>query len=56
MFHECHTSDILQLLRDNWHHYSQWIDGAHMKWQNTAFPRVEHPVEEQFGGLFGAKC
>jgi len=37
MFQECHTSDILHLLRDNWRHYSQWIDGAHMKWQNTDF-------------------
>lgn len=37
MFHECHSCDILQLLRDNWHHYSQWINGAHMKWQNSDF-------------------
>ncbi len=37
MFGECHSSDVLQLLRDHWHHYSQWIDGAHMRWQNTAF-------------------
>jgi hypothetical protein len=37
MFRECNSSDVLQLLRDNWHHYSQWIDGAHMKWQNTDF-------------------
>lgn len=37
MFRECHTSDVLQLLRDNWHHYSQWIDGAHIKWQNPDF-------------------
>jgi len=37
MFHKCHTSDVLQLLRDNWHHYSKWIDGAHMKWQNADF-------------------
>lgn len=37
MFRECHTSDILQLLRDNWNHYSQWINGSHMKWQDTNF-------------------
>ncbi|KAI3318140.1 hypothetical protein HD806DRAFT_549483 [Xylariaceae sp. AK1471] len=37
MFRECHTSDVLQTLRDNWQHYSQWIDGAHMKWQNPEF-------------------
>jgi hypothetical protein len=37
MFRECQTSDILQLLRDNWNHYSQWINGAHMKWQDTNF-------------------
>ena len=37
MFRECHSSDVLELLRDHWHHYSQWIGGAHMRWQNTGF-------------------
>ncbi|KAF1996938.1 hypothetical protein P154DRAFT_607356 [Amniculicola lignicola CBS 123094] len=37
MFRECHSSDILQLLKDNWHYYSQWIDGVHMKWQDPSF-------------------
>lgn len=37
MFRKCNTSDVLQLIRDNWHHYSKWIDGAHMKWQNAGF-------------------
>ena len=37
MFRECRSSDVLQLLRDYWHHYSQWIDGVHMKWQDTDF-------------------
>ena len=37
MFRECNSSDVLQLFRDNWHHYSRWIDGVHMKWQSTDF-------------------
>ncbi len=37
MFRECQSSDVLQVLRDNWHHYSQWIDGAHMQWQDSDF-------------------
>lgn len=37
MFQECDSSDVLQILRDNWTHYSQWIDGAHMEWQDPNF-------------------
>ena len=37
MFRECDSSDVLQILRDNWHHYSQWVDGAHMEWQDPDF-------------------
>jgi hypothetical protein len=37
MFGHCHSSDILQILKDNWMEYSQWIDGAHMKWQGSNF-------------------
>lgn len=37
MFGHCHSSDILQILKDNWTEYSQWIDGAHMKWQGSNF-------------------
>jgi hypothetical protein len=37
MLRECDSSDVLQLIRDNWHHYSQWIEGAHMKWQSEEF-------------------
>jgi hypothetical protein len=37
MFRECSSSDVLHLLRDNWHHYSRWIDGGHMKWQSIEF-------------------
>jgi hypothetical protein len=37
MFAHCHSSDILQILKDNWTEYSQWIDGAHMKWQGSNF-------------------
>jgi hypothetical protein len=49
MFRECHTSDVLQLLRDNWHHYSQWIDGAHMKWQNTDFLESSTQLRNSLG-------
>jgi len=46
MFRECSTSDVLQVLKDNWQYYSQWIDGAHMKWQsrdfNTASARLRN--------------
>jgi hypothetical protein len=37
MFRECQSSDVLQLLKDNWHHYSKWIHGAHMEWQADDF-------------------
>lgn len=37
MFRECDSSDVLQLLRENWHHYSQWIEGTHMTWQSGEF-------------------
>lgn len=37
MFSQCDTSDVLQILRDNWQEYSQWVDGAHMQWQDKSF-------------------
>ena len=37
MFRSCRSSDVLELLKDNWPYYSQWFDGAHMKWQSTDF-------------------
>jgi hypothetical protein len=37
LFRECDSSDVLELLKENWHHYSQWIDGAQLKWQSIAF-------------------
>ncbi|KAF2474923.1 uncharacterized protein BDR25DRAFT_255455 [Lindgomyces ingoldianus] len=37
MFRECHSSDVLQLLKDNWQHYSKWIVGLHKDWQNNDF-------------------
>lgn len=40
MFHECQSSDVLEILKDNWQYYSQWIDGAHMKWQDSEFARA----------------
>jgi hypothetical protein len=49
MFRECHSSDVLQLLRDNWNHYSQWIDGAHMKWQNNDFLESSTKLRNSLG-------
>ena len=49
MFRECHSCDVLQLLRDHWHHYSQWIDGGHMKWQNTAFLESSTQLRKDLG-------
>ena len=49
MFRECFSSDVLQLLRDHWQHYSQWIDGAHMKWQNSAFCKSSERLRRSLG-------
>jgi len=49
MFRECHSSDVLQLLRDNWNHYFQWIDGAHMKWQNNGFLESSTKLRNSLG-------
>jgi hypothetical protein len=49
MFRECSSSDVLQLLKDNWHHYSQWIDGAHMNWQNAAFLDSSNQLKNSLG-------
>ena len=49
MFRECQSSDDLRLLRDHWQHYSQWICGAHMRWQDSDFlesiPRLKTSIE-----------
>jgi hypothetical protein len=37
LFLHCDSSEILQLLRDEWYYYSQWIDGSHMAWQDPEF-------------------
>jgi len=49
MFSECRTSDVLQLFRDNWHHYSKWIEGAHMKWQHGAFLAARSHLKSTLG-------
>lgn len=46
IFRECATSDVLELLRDNWQHYSQWVDGAHMKWQSADFLESTNAVKK----------
>ena len=37
MLRECQSSDVLDVLKDNWQHYSQWIGGVHMSWQSAEF-------------------
>jgi hypothetical protein len=49
MFRECHSYDVLQLMRDNWHHYSQWIDGIHMKWQDKDFIESSTQLKSSLG-------
>ncbi|PMD47662.1 hypothetical protein L207DRAFT_415975, partial [Hyaloscypha variabilis F] len=49
MFSECRTSDVLQLFRDNWHYYSKWIEGAHMKWQHGAFLAARSHLKSTLG-------
>lgn len=49
MFRQCSSSDVLQLLKDNWQHYSQWIDGGHMKWQNAAFLESSSQLKNSLG-------
>jgi len=46
MFRQCATSDVLQLLRDNWQYYSQWFDGSHMKWQSPEFLESSNGVKD----------
>jgi hypothetical protein len=49
MLHECDSSDILQLIRDKWHHYSQWIEGAHMKWQSQEYISASIQLKNRIG-------
>jgi hypothetical protein len=50
MFTHCNSTDVLQLLSDNGSHYSQWIDGVHMKWQSSDFiesgTRLKKSIED----------
>jgi len=49
MFHECNTSDVLELLKENWQLYSRWIDGAHMKWQSPDFLTSSAKLKKTLG-------
>jgi hypothetical protein len=49
MLHECDSSDIFQLIRDNWHHYSQWVEGAHMKWQSQEYASASIQLKNKVG-------
>lgn len=49
MFEACLSSDVLHILKDNWHHYSQWIDGAHMSWQVPEFLASSGQLKDRVG-------
>jgi len=49
ILHECESSDVLQLLRDNWHHYSQWIEGAHLNWQGKEYVFASAHLKNRVG-------
>jgi hypothetical protein len=49
MLHECDSSDVFQLIRDNWHHYSQWVEGAHMKWQSQEYVSASKQLRDKIG-------
>lgn len=49
MLSECDSADVLQLIRDNWHHYSKWVEGAHMKWQAQEYITASMHLKEQIG-------
>ncbi|KAF2178732.1 hypothetical protein K469DRAFT_642268 [Zopfia rhizophila CBS 207.26] len=36
LFQNCHSRDILWILRDNWRHYSQWLEDDDYHWQNRS--------------------
>lgn len=49
ILHECDSLDIFQLIRDNWHLYSQWIEGAHMKWQSQEYVTASVKLKDRIG-------
>jgi len=49
MFNECQPQDVLHILKDNWHHYSQWIDGVHMSWQDPGFVASCDQLKQSLG-------
>lgn len=49
MFRTCESSDVLQIMRDNWQYYSRWIDGAHMEWQTPGFIASSDYLKDQLG-------
>lgn len=49
MLEQCDSADVLKLVRDNWHHYSQWIEGAHMKWQSDEYVTASTQLKSKIG-------
>ncbi|UPX11197.1 uncharacterized protein EKO05_0001817 [Ascochyta rabiei] len=49
MLRDCESMDVLQLFRDNWHYYSQWIEGAHLEWQSGEYVVASTHLKYQVG-------
>jgi hypothetical protein len=49
MLRNCNSADIFQLVRDNWHHYSQWLEGPHLKWQSRRYMFASTQLKNKIG-------
>jgi hypothetical protein len=56
MFSECQSPDVLQVLRDSWHHYSQWITAAHITWQTPEFVASSVQLKNRLGSCVVASA
>jgi hypothetical protein len=49
MLHNCNSADVFQLVRDNWHYYSQWLEGPHLKWQSQKYMFASVQLKNKIG-------
>jgi hypothetical protein len=49
MLHNCTSADVFQLVRDNWHHYSQWLEGPHLEWQSQEYMFSSMQLKNKIG-------
>jgi hypothetical protein len=49
MLHNCDSADVFQLLRDNWHYYSQWLEGVHLEWQSQEYIFASMQLKNKIG-------